>query len=303
MIVLGRRHQGSGGGTVSFGAFLPAWDMAATMGAKLFAGLRPFVKWIRVSFESDHSVARRFTRGVLDRPFRPENRIRWQLLVGMKPDDFLAAYVPSVSNECSLRTFVKQRRRLVVYMIHVIGTGGSYVARRIINFPRKQAYHDILISHEIPPIARRKLAYTANMLRSAVSFYDRFDISLIYLTAGLSAGGRLWPKYGFQPVNSREWMRCRKRILSNLAQMPQNIQARWRAQIQGLVDDPNPKNLRIIYRITEWVPDLKNANEFRRLGPVLLTGTRWNGVLDLADVDSRGMLAEAIQADFRASLA
>jgi hypothetical protein len=300
MVVLGRQLRGNACSTISLSAFMPDWKMAASLGAKLIALLRPLCGWLDVSFEFDHSVARKFSRGVLDRPFDARSLRRWVSCARIGPRDFLP-YVPDVCDERAIRSVVVESRRIVVYIINAIGARGSYIGRRILNIPRRQAYHDTLISHDVSPEVRHSLAYTANMLASAASMYGRLGINLIYLKAGLSAGGRLWPKYGFLPVNTKEWYRCRRKILKNLKKMPQPIQDRWGPQIRNLVDHPSPLNLRIIYQMDDRVPDITDSQRMRNLGPVLLTRTRWHGVLDLSDPSSRRIFLNAINADLAAA--
>jgi hypothetical protein len=302
MVVLGRQLRGSDCSTVKLSAFMPDRKMATTPGAKFIAIIRPLCGWLEVSFEFDHSVARKFSRGVLDKPFNQKSVQRWRTSVGMSPKDFFS-YVPNISDEKSLRSFVVEPRRVVVYIISAIGSGGSYIGRRILNIPGKQAYHDTLISHGVSLEMRASLAYTANMLDAAASMYRRLGIHLIYLKAGLSTGGRLWPKYGFLPLNTKEWYGCRRRILRNLNRMPQEIQERRGAEIRDLVDHPDPLNLRIIYQMDDPVIDIINPKrkQIRNLGPVLLTRTRWQGVLDLSDPGSWSIFSAAIDADLAAA--
>ncbi|MEY9981607.1 hypothetical protein ABH995_000944 [Bradyrhizobium yuanmingense] len=298
MIVVGRRGNGVQGGRVKLSAFLPDWKMALTFRAKVFAAVRPLCHFIEVRFATEHSVARRFSRGVLDRPFDRKLQRRWSRSVRVREVEFLE-YAPQVGSARSVRTLVLGSRRVVVYVINGVGAGGSFVARRVLNIPRRQAYHDVLISHGIDRADRTALNYTPAMLTAAVLMYRRLGVHLIYLTAGLSAGGRIWPKYGFRPVNSKEWWRCRKKILSNLNRMPPEIQRLREARIRALLDHPNPLNLRIIYQLNDQVPDIVEPTRFRNLGSVLLTGTRWHGVLDLSDVDSRRIFEDAVKMDLQ----
>ncbi|NEV01065.1 hypothetical protein [Bradyrhizobium uaiense] len=274
--------------------------MAATLGAKILAFIRPCCGWLDVAFEFEHSVARKYSHGVLDKPFNHGSAHRWAQSVALRPVEFFQ-YAPAVSKERSLRSYVAEPRRIIVYIITTIGSQGSYVGRRILNIPGNQAYHDTLISHGIDSDTRRRIAYTANMLRAAVTVYSQLGIHLIYLTAGLSAGGRLWPKYGFIPVNSREWRGCRRRILRNLKKLPKDVQAQRGSEILSLVDHPDPLNLRIIYQMDDPVRDIVYPHRTRKLGPVLLTRTRWQGVLDLSDPTSGSIFSSAIAEDLAAA--
>lgn len=85
--------------------------------------------------------------------------------------------------------------------------------------------------------------------------------------------------------------------MANLEKMPADVQNRWAPVVRDLVDQADPRNMRIIHRLNELVPDVLNPQRQRRLGEVLLTGTRWKGVLELNDRTSRILLRDALMAD------
>jgi hypothetical protein len=245
-------------------------------------------------------MARRFTGGALARPMNASNDAQWSVLFRpVTPDGFFVSYMPALCSDRCVRTIITRSHNLVVYLIYAVAGGGSVVARRVIHFQKKYAFHHYLISHHIADDTRMALQITPRLMRAAIAFYDSVGISVVYLKAGLLVGGRLWPKYGFRPLNSHEWLHCAPRIISNLEKLPSDVQNRWGLTVRRSVSSPDPSNLQTLYRLDEMVPDLIDSTRKRRLGPVLMTGTQWKGVLDLRDPDSRTILEDAFRMDAR----
>ena len=290
---IGRRLGGTSSGSVTLSAFMPDFEMADTFPAKVLACIRPLCHGMDVSVNFGHSVALKRTRGILDRPFDARHVTRWNSNVPMSISDFFR-YVPPVGDRKALRTVVVEKERLVAYIIHTVGARGTFIGRRILNIPGRQAYHDTLISHHIDRAARANLSFTARMLDSAVKVYADLGIRHVYLTAGLSKGGRIWPKYGFRPLDEAQWKRCGTGILQNFDQMPQQVRDRRAKLVNRLVKESDPLNIREIYALDDQVPDILNETQRRNLGPVLLTRTRWKGILDLSDPATKRIFSNAI---------
>jgi ribosomal protein L30E len=305
MVELGGGPDSFDGAYISLSHFFPTKDMALTFSARVFAKVGLRVRRFKVFVEYGHLKAVRFTRGVLCHPFLAPSKARWSRSIGMSTEEFFATYVPNISPVRSIRgVFSWWSDVLTVYMIHVIQEGGkpigSYVARRVIDFSKNRVEHDILISRDVPDPVRRRIKYVAHMLDAALSFYEENEIDVIYMTAGLDSGGRLWPKYGFRPINSREWLNCRTQILENLRALPPAVQSEFGPIVEKKVGNPDPISLQSIYHLDGWVDDPRNPGVKRPLGVVLLTNTRWRGKLNLRDEESLQILKEAIRADKRA---
>jgi hypothetical protein len=64
---------------------------------------------------------------------------------------------------------------------------------------------------------------SAQLLANAIPGYRGLKIQCIQLDAGLSAGGSVWPKFGFQPVTEKEWRSIHPRIRKNLAKLDAGV--------------------------------------------------------------------------------
>src|SRR5205814_9047170 len=134
------------------------------------------------------------------------------------------------------------------------------------------------------------------LLCNAVCWYKGLDepkIDRIHITAGLSAGGSVWPKFGFRPVDEEEWIKIHKRIRLNMKKIPSEARKQFQQQtqrdlsvrVESILENPDPSK---IWDISDFdyaektrnirIPVSSNS-EGHRLGTFLLRGTRWKGVL------------------------
>jgi len=282
--------------------FLPAWRMADTYRSMFPAIMRPVVGWLPITVNIGHVPARRYTWGVLCsasstveawgrlRATLHGRGIRDELMI---PDQVFQRMVPAMAASRGLRTVVVKDEVLVVYLIYAIERGGI-VARRLINVFNGSAYHDYLLTDDISEEVRRRLKISARLLRAAIDFYREVGVSRITMTAGLSDGGRVWPRYGFRPVDTANWRQCGPRIRANLARLPHSVQSHWRNYVVTRIASPDPKSIWSIRDIDEEVPHPCRPHELRQLGELLLERTRWQGELDLADATALARLTNAL---------
>ena len=126
------------------------------------------------------------------------------------------------------------------------------------------------------------------LLVNAINFYRRLDVRCIRLSAGLSSGGSVWPKFGFRPITAAVWRSIHPKIRENLAQIDTSTKMRCQTHlgtdlygiVSMILSDPNPKRIWVLSDLDKLVPpDIK-------LGARLLSETRWKGILDFEDKDA-----------------
>jgi hypothetical protein len=190
---------------------------------------------------------------------------------------------PKIFDERTLRIERPKNGSLIYHYICSNPDGGAIYAKRILDFVRKEAYHDLLFSD--PELTEVSVAEV--LLKSSLKFYEHTGISKIGLLAGLTSGGRLWPKYGFRPISSDEWKGCFEIIRRNLTMLSEPIQAHWRDEVEFWLSNTDP---RTIWRLSSIKERVETEEGRFKLGDVLLNGTKWRGVLDLDDRLARAQL-------------
>jgi GNAT superfamily N-acetyltransferase len=135
--------------------------------------------------------------------------------------------------------------------------------------------------------------FGAHVIGALLPLYEALGIYRVRITAGLSAGGAVWGKFGFVP-DADEWARVQPVIRGNLRSVTASAglapavreaceAAAW------LVDDPNPKNLWLI-------SDLAGSQQVGgvKLGTLLLRNVRWRGSLSFADREAVDRLRDRL---------
>jgi hypothetical protein len=172
--------------------------------------------------------------------------------------------------------------KLTYYLVYAQPNGGGVYARRRVSLAGKSAYHDLLYADPSP----QGVNVAVEVMKAALVFYEQVRVRRISLSAGLSAGGRLWPKFGFRPVDAYQWQRCAQGVIANLARLDVPIQDRWRQTVVDILAEADPRHIWVLSDLSAPVP----ARGGHKLGNVLLSGTRWKAVLDLDDSDARARL-------------
>ncbi|KWV60463.1 hypothetical protein AS156_29225 [Bradyrhizobium macuxiense] len=168
------------------------------------------------------------------------------------------------------------------YVFFAQPDGGSIYGKREITIGDQDAfaYHHLLIADPQP----NGIKVADRLMRSAVELYMSLRFRRIELRAGLSGGGRLWPKYGFRPKTPADWNGCKDRIRTNLRGLDESVQQRWGTTVERYLKS---NSLRTIWNVS----DLPHRIQGHKLGDILLTGTKWHGILDLEDPETISRLA------------
>ena len=121
------------------------------------------------------------------------------------------------------------------------------------------------------------------VIAALLPLYLKWGITTVKITAGLSAGGSVWARFGFSPDLS-EWLVLRKQIRRNILQLAQSPAlpepiSRALTDALMLLESDNPRHL--------WaISDMAERYNGARLGSALLRRTRWKGTLDFRDVNA-----------------
>jgi len=134
----------------------------------------------------------------------------------------------------------------------------------------------------------------AQVMANAVKVYRTMGIQSIHLQAGLSAGGAVWPKFGFVPISLREWRKVGETVRANLKNVPEPYKAGFSARTGGMLsvavekilNTRDPDNILLLHSL-DSSPAGQSAQALvfqnGRLGGFLLQKSRWKGVLDLTN--------------------
>jgi len=135
----------------------------------------------------------------------------------------------------------------------------------------------------------------AQVLANAIRVYDLIGIRKVFITAGLSAGGAVWAKFGYRPVDEREWTVVARAVRTNLAALPIEAHTTFLKEhfrsLQDAVDTvleiPTPDAIWDLIDIDPGGRAGRAAGLSHGLAGALLQGSRWKGILDLSDPAAR----------------
>jgi hypothetical protein len=178
--------------------------------------------------------------------------------------------------------------RFVVLLSH---EGEPIAYARRIWYPRERhVEHSIFTVSE----AYRNGSVGARLLANSLPFYTELGVRTVGLTAGLTAGGAVWPLFGFRPATYKDWEGVKLTIRRNYARLPARVGRSYPGgpltlgrAISTILKDPHPDG---IWSVVDLDPDRKAARAAdlpRSLGSWLLGGSRWRGVLDLENPQAR----------------
>jgi hypothetical protein len=237
--------------------------------------------------------ALRGCRGVLSSQIDRRFLLRWtrlKVVVGARGGDPAAldwsnlqkCLLPDLFEDRGLRLEIPSQGSFGYYVLFAQPGGGGIYGRREITVTVDDAlaYHDLLIADPRP----RGVRVADRLMKSAVDLYMKMKLNRIELRAGLSGGGRIWPKYGFRPKSEADWQACKERIRSNLRQLDDSVQQQWGAVVESLLEANSPRTI--------WtVSEISYICQGHKLGDILLTGTIWRGILELEDPEAVRRLA------------
>lgn len=292
------------------GAALVAAELSQSRGA---AFRIPFRTWVPESVHTRRPAISLLRRTLGGWPIKVKGGIRTCLFYGMflcpprsgltrlwtahvretntkavlRPVEVLTILTEGTRSTPVIRIRARRGEKFDYYNIVKFGSASSLVSRRTICFDTRTARHH-LISKEV---ARKDVEDAGPvgmiLVRNALVLYTMLGLRRVTLHAGLSAGGAVWPKLGFRPISSAEWIGTHAHIRRRISDIPEPGQSRARALVEPLLGaDP-----RLIFSVSALRQPVQGLNG-RKLGDHLLGGSRWEGELDLTDVPSR-RLSEA----------
>ncbi len=121
-----------------------------------------------------------------------------------------------------------------------------------------------------------------DILRANIAYYRQLGLSRVNVTAGLDRGGYVWARYGFVPSQG-SWDALRPVLRDRLDDPSFNLTPAVRQQVLDLLEDRDPH---AIWRIAGNRTPVTIEGETLPLGNRLLSGTDWEGSLDLNDAEA-----------------
>jgi GNAT superfamily N-acetyltransferase len=178
-------------------------------------------------------------------------------------------------------------------LILAIGGPGSRTAVALVE--RRFTLKRASVEHHWLRVVKssQKQGFGAQIIGALLPLYEALAVYEIRITAGLSAGGAVWGKFGFVP-DADEWLRLKPIIQANIrAVMYQEDVSPVVREIceaaQWLASNDDPKNLWIISDLA-----VKQSLRGEKLGTLLLRNVRWRGSLSMADPEAVNRLRDRL---------
>ena len=217
------------------------------------------------------------------------------------PSLVLAILTNKFAGPCSVRVLFSSASTMNYCVIINDGATPLAVGRRLIRLDEKYAFHNLL---QVDRNQQGK-GLAGRLLVNAVYLYNVLNIAEIRIVAGLSAGGAVWPKFGFHPESAEEWQGTHATIRAKLAKIQPALLAKYKTKtgveladvLENLFSQKDPA---IIWSISDLdktgikVSDPTSGTDYN-LGTFLLRGTRWKGILSLADRDVYTRFADYVR--------
>lgn len=243
------------------------------------------------------SFAMRWTWRSLRKSQELVQRKRWRALFpddSPRPKNWLGL-ANGFSEPFALRMHVTAGSSLSFCLLLTAGGEPLAYAAREVDLTEHHVEHDFLV---IAP-DQKGAGLGVRILDNALRFYPRVGIKTIGLMAGLSAGGAVWAKFGFRPVDDSEWRGVKRKVRDNLRRAPPPVLDAFvkknRRSLAEAVDAILGKGDEVDSRAIWDIVDMdrgagaiaKMAGLEHGLAALLLRGTRWRGILDLSDAEAR----------------
>jgi hypothetical protein len=173
-------------------------------------------------------------------------------------------------------------------LVFAVGQAGSHDFLALVE--RRFSLTDSVVEHHWLRVdeSSQHRGLAARVIGALLPLYEMLGIYTIRITAGLSAGGAVWGKFGFVP-DPDEWTRIRPIIQANTEaiMLRRGIPAAVYEAATWLTKDADPKNLWLISDLAG-----NQSVDGVRLGSILLRGVRWRGSLSFADGEAVNRLRD-----------
>jgi GNAT superfamily N-acetyltransferase len=217
---------------------------------------------------------------------------RWHnaLANGHGPEHVWDELAFSIKGPWALRVHLASDNDLAYWLLIQENDEPLVYARRQLDLAAGEAHHDYLAV-----VARAQGSGTgAQVLANAVAVYKMVGISQVHLVAGLNAGGAVWAKFGFRPLDGDAWGKLKGTIRANLLRMRGGVVAAFENEhgrtlqdaVEAVLQIPSPDGIWDLVDIDAGGRTGRAAGLVHGIAGALLLGSRWRGVLDLADPDA-----------------
>jgi GNAT superfamily N-acetyltransferase len=178
----------------------------------------------------------------------------------------------------------------------ILAIGAASATDAVALVERRFSLNDSSVEHHWLQVVKsaQNQGFGAQVIGALLPLYEALAIDQVRLTAGLSAGGAVWAKFGFVP-DPPDWARIQPTIVANIRALlaeeglPQGLREIGEAA-EWLAGQPNPKNLWIISDLAE-----KQSLGGVKLGSLLLRNVRWRGSLSFADPEAVSRLRDRLK--------
>lgn len=216
----------------------------------------------------------------------------WQRVAGNIPDQ------KAIRLHANLR-----KRRLTAVVLGRDDRGPTVYARRHFRLDKNEVVHAYLAFTE----ELRGNGLGVSLFKDVLPLYDELGVKRIYLKAGLSAGGAVWGKFGFRPIDNDQWSKLKPKVRKNLAKISSEASKTYESKyqrnlgeaVESILEQNDPTAFWMIHDTDDCkVLDGLAGLEYG-LSAALLHGTRWSGILDLGDRRARARLHDYLNSKRR----
>ena len=152
-----------------------------------------------------------------------------------------------------------------------------------------------MVEHKWLRVLEQSRGIAAHVIDALLPVYETLGIYTVRITAGLSAGGAVWAKFGFVP-DPADWQVVASNVKENIGDLlahRNNLPTAVRAACETAlwcVAQSDPKYLWVISDLGQMPLDGV------RLGSYLLRNVRWKGSLSFADDEAVNRLRDRFKA-------
>lgn len=174
--------------------------------------------------------------------------------------------------------------------------GPSVYGRRQFKLDKLEVVHAYLAFTE----ELRGNGFGVAFFKHALPFYRDLGVERICLTAGLSAGGALWGKFGFIPVDFKQWTEVKRTVRINLRKLPKKAREIYQKEygrnlnevVETILKEDDPRALWMLHDMDPMKFLRGVAGMDYGLSGALLRHSRWKGILLLGDPSAYNRLCE-----------
>jgi len=218
-------------------------------------------------------------------------------LSAIKPKDLASSLVDQIRSLSDVWIWADDGNRL--YWSVELGQRGHahLMAARTVDIETSIAHHEVVRrwgAHDPMLDKENPKRWVALLNWNAVNLYRKLGVNKIVVDAGLQRGGYVWARWGWHPIDPREWRRVKRYVRTQYPKIKKILTTEDREAIESALVSDDPRVIERIVRVETKVGELRDGRVIRA-GNHLLAGSRWTGVLDLTNASQVDVFAKLVR--------